>query len=44
MEEVLLDCEFVNDTTLYVVGDDINLCNVQTMIHDFCDASSAIIN
>ena len=44
MEEVMLDCEFVDDTTLYVVGDGRNLCNVQNVIHDFCDASGAIIN
>ena len=28
MEEAVLDCEFANDTTLYVLGDDKNLCNV----------------
>ena len=32
MEEVVLDCEFADDTTLYVVGDDRNLCNVQSVI------------
>ena len=31
-------------TTLYVVRDDRKLCNVLNVIHDFCDASSAIIN
>ena len=40
----MLDCEFADDTTLYVVGDDKNLCNVQNVIHDFYDASGAIIN
>ena len=44
VKEVVLDCEFADDTTLYVVGDDKNLCNVQNVIHDFCDASGAIIN
>ena len=48
VEEDVLDCEFADDTTLYVVGDvvgdDINLYNVQNAIHDFYDASGAIIN
>ena len=42
VEEVVFDCEFANDITLYVVGDDRNLCNVQNVIHDFCDVSGAI--
>ena len=44
VEDVVLDCEFANDTTLYVVGGDKDLCNVQNVIHYFCDVSSAIIN
>ena len=44
VEEVVLAYEFADDTTLYVVGDDRNLCNVQNVIYDFSDASGAIIN
>ena len=40
----MLDCEFIDDTTLYVLEDDKNLYNVQNVIHELCGASSAIIN
>ena len=44
VEEVVLDCEFADDTAVYVVGDDKNLCNLQNVIHEFRDASGVIIN
>ena len=44
MEEVVFDCEFPDNTSLYVAGDDKNLCEVQNLIRDFCEASGAIIN
>ena len=40
----VLDNEFVDDTTLYVDGEEQNLRNVQCVVQEFCELSGAIIN
>ena len=44
LEDQILDCQFADDTTLYVQGSHNNLCRVQRVIDSFCYASGAGIN
>ena len=44
MHQQLLDPEFVDDTTIYVQGNDGNLRKLQVEVGEFCLASRAKIN
>ena len=44
LEEQIVDCQFANDTALYLQGSSDNLSRVQQAIDTFCYASGTIIN